>query len=33
VREFGLEPRDGLSPPLMEAIASHIAIASGVLKA
>jgi S-(hydroxymethyl)glutathione synthase len=33
LREFGPEPYDCLSLPLMEAIATHIAIASGVLKA
>jgi S-(hydroxymethyl)glutathione synthase len=33
LREIGLEPYDCLSPPLMDAIATHIAKASGVLKA
>ena len=33
LRELGLEPYDCLSPPLMDAIAAHIAKASGVLKA
>jgi S-(hydroxymethyl)glutathione synthase len=33
LRELGLEPYDCLSPPLMDAIATHIAKASGVLKA
>jgi S-(hydroxymethyl)glutathione synthase len=32
LRELGLEPYDCLSPPLMDAIATHIAKASGVLK-
>src|ERR1700728_2194576 len=32
LREIGLEPYDCLSPPLMDAIATHIAKASGVLK-
>ncbi|MDB5969208.1 MAG: Glutathione-dependent formaldehyde-activating enzyme [Hydrocarboniphaga sp.] len=31
-RELGLEPYDCLSPPLMDAIATHVAKASGVLK-
>lgn len=31
-RELGLEPYDCLSPPLMDAISTHIARASGVLK-
>jgi S-(hydroxymethyl)glutathione synthase len=31
LRELGLEPYDCLSPPLMDAIATHIAKASGVL--
>jgi S-(hydroxymethyl)glutathione synthase len=33
LRELGLEPYDALSPPLMDAIATHIAKASGVLPA
>ena len=33
LKELGLEPYDCLSPPLMDAIATHIAKASGVLKA
>ncbi|HYZ34898.1 MAG TPA: S-(hydroxymethyl)glutathione synthase [Crenalkalicoccus sp.] len=33
VRELGLEPYDCLSPPLMDAISTHIAKASGVLSA
>ena len=33
LRELGLEPYDCLSPPLMDAIATHAAKASGVLKA
>jgi S-(hydroxymethyl)glutathione synthase len=33
LKELGLEPYDALSPPLMDAIATHIAKASGVLKA
>jgi len=33
LRELGLEPYDCLSPPLMDAIATHLAKASGVLKA
>jgi len=32
LRELGLEPYDALSPPLMDAIATHIAKAQGVLK-
>lgn len=32
LRELGLEPYDCLSPPLMDAIATHIAKQSGVLK-
>jgi S-(hydroxymethyl)glutathione synthase len=32
LRELGLEPYDCLSPPLMDAISTHIARASGVLK-
>jgi S-(hydroxymethyl)glutathione synthase len=32
LKELGLEPYDCLSPPLMDAIATHIAKASGVLK-
>jgi len=31
LKELGLEPYDCLSPPLMDAIATHIAKASGVL--
>jgi S-(hydroxymethyl)glutathione synthase len=33
LKELGLEPYDCLSPPLMDFIATHIAKASGVLKA
>ena len=33
LRELGLEPYDCLSPPLMDAIATHIGKASGALKA
>jgi S-(hydroxymethyl)glutathione synthase len=33
LRELGLEPYDCLSPPLMDAISTHIAKLSGVLKA
>ena len=33
LRELGLEPYDCLSPPLMDAIATHVAKASGALKA
>ena len=33
LRELGLEPYDCLSPPLMDFISTHIAKASGVLKA
>jgi S-(hydroxymethyl)glutathione synthase len=33
LRELGLEPYDALSPPLMDAIATHVAKASGVLQA
>jgi S-(hydroxymethyl)glutathione synthase len=33
LRELGLEPYDCLSPPLMDAIATHIAKAAGALKA
>lgn len=32
LKELGLEPYDCLSPPLMDAIATHIAKQSGVLK-
>jgi S-(hydroxymethyl)glutathione synthase len=32
LKELGLEPYDCLSPPLMDAIATHLARASGVLK-
>jgi S-(hydroxymethyl)glutathione synthase len=32
LRELGLEPYDALSPPLMDAIATHTAKASGALK-
>ena len=32
LRELGLEPYDCLSPPLMDAISTHIAKATGVLK-
>jgi S-(hydroxymethyl)glutathione synthase len=31
LRELGLEPYDCLSPPLMDAIATHVAKAKGVL--
>jgi S-(hydroxymethyl)glutathione synthase len=33
LRELGLEPYDCLSPPLMDAIATHTAKAKGVLPA
>ncbi len=33
LRELGLEPYDALSPPLMDAIATHIAKRSGALSA
>ena len=33
LKELGLEPYDCLSPPLMDAIAAHVAKQSGVLKA
>jgi S-(hydroxymethyl)glutathione synthase len=33
LKELGLEPYDCLSPPLMDALATHAAKASGVLKA
>ncbi len=33
LKEIGLEPYDCLSPPLMDAIATHVAKASGVLHA
>ena len=33
LKELGLEPYDCLSPPLMDAIATHVAKLSGVLKA
>jgi S-(hydroxymethyl)glutathione synthase len=33
LKELGLEPYDSLSPPLMDAIATHVAKASGALKA
>ena len=33
LKALGLEPYDCLSPPLMDAIATHLAKASGVLKA
>jgi S-(hydroxymethyl)glutathione synthase len=33
LKELGLEPYDCLSPPLMDAIATHVAKASGVLNA
>ena len=32
LKELGLEPYDCLSPPLMDAIATHVARAKGVLK-
>ena len=33
LKQLGLEPYDALSPPLMDAIATHLAKASGVLPA
>jgi S-(hydroxymethyl)glutathione synthase len=33
LKELGLEPYDCLSPALMDAISTHVAKASGVLKA
>jgi len=33
LKQLGLEPYDCLSPPLMDAISTHVAKASGVLKA
>ncbi len=33
LKELGLEPYDCLSPPLMDALATHAAKLSGVLKA
>ena len=33
LKELGLEPYDCLSPPLMDAIATHVAKASGALAA
>ena len=33
LKQLGLEPYDCLSPPLMDAIATHVAKASGVLQA
>jgi S-(hydroxymethyl)glutathione synthase len=33
LKQLGLEPYDCLSPPLMDAIATHVAKASGALKA
>ena len=33
LKELGLEPYDCLSPPLMDAIATHVAKASGALRA
>ena len=33
LREVGLEPYDCLSPPLMDFIATHVAKASGALRA
>jgi S-(hydroxymethyl)glutathione synthase len=33
LKELGLEPYDALSPPLMDAIATHVAKASGALAA
>ncbi len=33
LKELGLEPYDALSPPLMDAIATHVAKASGALRA
>jgi S-(hydroxymethyl)glutathione synthase len=33
LKEIGLEPYDCLSPALMDLIATHVAKASGVLKA
>jgi S-(hydroxymethyl)glutathione synthase len=32
LRDLGLEPYDCLSPPLMDAIATHVAKASGALR-
>ena len=32
IKEIGLEPYDCLSPPLMDALATHAAKQSGVLK-
>jgi S-(hydroxymethyl)glutathione synthase len=32
LNELGLPPYDALSPPLMDAIATHVAKASGALK-
>jgi S-(hydroxymethyl)glutathione synthase len=32
LKQIGLEPYDCLSPPLMDAIATHVAKASGALK-
>jgi S-(hydroxymethyl)glutathione synthase len=33
LKQLGLEPYDCLSPPLMDAIATHVAKASGALPA
>lgn len=33
LKELGLEPYDALSPPLMDAISTHVAKSKGVLKA
>jgi S-(hydroxymethyl)glutathione synthase len=33
LKQLGLEPYDALSPPLMDAIATHVAKSKGVLKA
>jgi len=32
LKQLGLEPYDCLSPPLMDAIATHVGKASGALK-
>jgi S-(hydroxymethyl)glutathione synthase len=31
LKELGLEPHDCLSPPLMDAIATHVAKSKGIL--
>jgi S-(hydroxymethyl)glutathione synthase len=33
LKELGLEPYDCLSPPLMDAISTHVAKSKGALKA